>query len=509
MSAELARGARRSLRLIRTSYRRRGTSRGSGETAYLVYLVVFASITAFFPVARLVVLEMASPAVRAVLAEGVASGALLRSVALGCALFGAAFVALSTVRGPIAASPFMISLLIDGPFPRRRSLLRPFAVALGFVALGFAAAGAVIGAGLGGGSALWFGTAAGAFAGALLAWCWLAGLYLRGRAWVLALALVLWGVLGMLVPEASPWGAVGFAMLGSGGALLVVAAISLLLALSVPPMLDRLSSEELRTQAFTWQTAGDAAGLGDFATAIGSLQARATHFRGVHAVRDLRLGTLFFVRDLIAALRTPMRFGFSVSAMGVLPFAAVWVLGVQAAAPALVGAALTIAAYLALGGLTDGYAHAAGTAGAPSIYGWSTRKLFLLHSILPLVLGIAGAVLGWVAATPMVVDRAPFSLLGPLLLSVPLMLAMCVAARAYDSVKGPLPVVLTTPISSPAGDPGLLLQLAWRADALIYVAVLGAAAIYLELRAPLAGAAIAVLGLAFFAFGALRRMRQL
>src|SRR5690606_1048322 len=60
-----------------------------------------------------------------------------------------------------------------------------------------------------------------------------------------------------------------------------------------------------------------------------------------------------------------------------------------------------------------------------------------------------------------------------------LLVAMiAVAARAYDSLKGPIPVVLaTTPIASPAGDPGIVLQLIWRADALLLAVIGGAAAV--------------------------------
>ncbi len=83
----------------------------------------------------------------------------------------------------------------------------------------------------------------------------------------------------------------------------------------------------------------------------------------------------------------------------------------------------------------------------------------------------------------------------------PLLLLLAVAVRAYDSAKGPLPLLLLTPVPSPLGDLSSVTVSIWEADALIITTVAGAAAVAMAGASPVrllaaAGALAGVLILA-------------
>src|SRR5699024_6273432 len=128
--------------------------------------------------------------------------------------------------------------------------------------------------------------------------------------------------------------------------------------------------------------------------------------------------------------------------------------------PAAVGAGIS---YAALGVFTDGLRHAAETAAAPPLYRYSTAGLYGLHAILPALWAIACTLIG--------ASLAPAGTSLGLVISMGSLALFVVAARVYDSAKGPLPPVLLTPISTPAGDLSGLLVIAWQADALLIVTI--------------------------------------
>ena len=263
-------------------------------------------------------------------------------------------------------------------------------------------------------------------------------------------------------------------------------------------MLDRLLPAALGTQAAAWDRAGNSAGLGDFATALGSVRADPSRLRSARAIRRLPLVPLFFVRDLVGAARTPVRFAVACAAL-----ATCGALGSWGSATLSSGVSVAVCAflagfggYLALSALTDAFRHDAVAAGAPALCGVATPRLFALHAVFPavtapLLVSVGGAIGGG-------------SVLGACLVGL-----VAVAARAFNSLKGPLPVLLaTTPIWSPAGDPGIIFQLLWRADALLYASAAAAAVHLLARSQPLAATGVAAAAALLLVGGTRRRIAR-
>ncbi|MGO3146835.1 MAG: hypothetical protein ACTIJ6_04050 [Leucobacter sp.] len=496
-------------RRVRTAYRLRESRTGNGDIAYLLYAVLLVIVTAISPLVRAIVLELRSESVQEVVTSVVASGAGIR---IGVAMVGialASFAALGAVRGPVAPTPFFVTILADAPGPRSATLGHSFRVALAIGVLLGAAVGALLGATWGGFTAVWVGAGLGALGAVPTIWIWLAGQLLESRAWVLATALV--GVSGLgawalsiEILNALDWRAQVWGM----GALL---GMCVLMLMATPALLRRLSSRQLLAQAYAWETVGAAAGLGDFATALGSLRAKPAAFRRVRAVRTLLLPALFMVRDLIGAIRTPARFSVSCIGPVLCQFGGLTMLAQSTSARTdsaqwAICAAAALGCYFALSGVTDGFRHAAESAGTTAQYGMNTRTLYLLHSLFPLVLGLVTVGLAW--GLSMLMGSHPQDL-GKAILGGAVGVCVIVAARAYDSLKGPMPVVLaTTPISSPAGDPGIIFQLVWRADALLLATAGGAAALHFAITAASSGVWISICVLAWCAYGIHRRIAR-
>lgn len=509
--------AARRLRLLRSMYRSRGSQRPRVDLAYLVYLLVFATITAFFPIARAIVLALLSPSAADVLRAAAETGDGARAVALIAGLLTVAAAGLGAIRGPVAPSPFFVALLAGGPLPRQISLGGPFRASLAVLLVVLAASAALLGAGIGGAVAASMTvdiirSAGAALAlGCVIAAVWLAGQVLGPRAWwiaaPLALAVALTAAAALPVADAvlwaTPWGLAGLATFGSAAALSLLALLATAALLGVRPLLGVLREEALLAQARSWEVAAVSAGLGDFQAALGSLRAQPGRFRRLRAVRRLPLLALFLVRDLVGAARTPVRLALSLlvlatGAAGVAAVAgAVGITGSpDTAAPALLGAAWGMLCHVGAGGLADGFRHAADTAGSPALYRWGTGRLYLLHAGFPTIAVALVVLVGGAALRP---DAG-------LLLLVALVALVGVVSRAFDSLKGPLPVVLTTPIPSPAGDPSILFQLLWRADALVAAGGVGALAIHLGASNALTGAGAACAGIIALALLARRRI---
>lgn len=467
----------RTLGRVRKRFRRRGTRRDRGDNGYLAYALLMVGVTALFPVVRALVLFAASDGAREAFAATLGAPGGWRPVAGAAGAVLVALAGLGPMRGPVAPSGFWVTLLAAGPIPARLALARHLSAALGLVAVLLSSLGALAGIASGGGAGpILIAADAGAAFAVISACAWLAGQLLGPRSWLLAAALAALVATSLALGwTLTPWGLAGLAVLGNGAALVVLWALALACLAAVPALLSRLRPEALLQQADAWERVGTSAGLGDISTALGALRSAPSQLRGVRAVRALAPFRLFWVRDLVGAARTPVRLAVGAIALAVLgALGAVGSLGAVGAAAgplsaaghlpaATAGAVLGGGVYLALSTLTDGFRHAAVASGAPALYGVSTARLFALHAGLPVSLGVllvaVGAGLVSAAAVP----------------GVALATLVAVSARAFGALKGPMPVLLaTTPISSPAGDPGIIFQLLWRADALLFATAAGA-----------------------------------
>ncbi|OUE20476.1 hypothetical protein BFL34_01291 [Clavibacter michiganensis] len=495
---------RRVLRTVRSLRLERGGA-SPMDLAYTVYAGALTVLIVGIPVLRAIVLELAEPVAAAALrAQGPTAAAATAGLAATVLLVAGG------ARGPALLSPFLTATLAGSGLSRAAVLARPFArAALGLAAIsGLAAllpglASLVAGDADPGLVAAW--TAAGALVGVILAGCWLAGQRLGAAGRAVGGAVLLGSAaLAVLVPTAIvPWTAVRALFPGAGtgrgawplpadvGTALGVLAVLALAALAAAPvLLGGLRGPELLAQAQRWQTATTLATTGDLAMAAGGFRPVPRIGRGWGAVRGRSQVALVARRDLVGALRTPVRAAsacLGVAASGVLLAVALDGHGTGRVIPA-VGAALV--GFLALGVGADGFRHVVDVASAPPLYGIPTGRLLLLHAVLPSVAGVACvlagagiAVAGGSGATALVVAPAVTLLL--------------VVVRAFDAAKGPLPLAVMAPVVTPAGDASALVIAAWQADALLLaggsaLAVVSAAAAV----GPLGAALVLPLGLA-------------
>ncbi len=462
------------LRTVRRIHSARGEGRDSKDVVFLVYASLLIGVIVAYPAVRALALQLARPEVVAVFEEPQTRAV----VGLVCALVLAGLAASGRLRGPVTPSPLFVTLLGATDLPRSLTLRREF----GFSALLVTTATTVVGVLLAG--VLVAGHAATAVrAGAFVLACgclglvgailWLGGQSARPGRWWLPVALLLaGGVLGWAFPPAMavlPWGWIGLLWPASSSvAVWPLAGWVLVSAVSVrwvPRLLDALDGERLLDDAERWRSAGTAAAAGDVAHALGSLRARPTIGRRWNAAGGGPAAVRFLRRDLVAGLRTPGRVVIALATMVVG-----WTLVASSAgssigwAPAMAGAALV---YLAVGVFADGFRHAAEAASAPVLYGYRTARLYLLHAVLPALIGYVTALAGWVVAVAAGAPPAAAATLAGLLVPV------LVLVRAYDSAKGDLPVVLLTPVPTPTGDLSALAVLGWEADALIVAALAG------------------------------------
>ncbi len=132
--------------------------------------------------------------------------------------------------------------------------------------------------------------------------------------------------------------------------------------------------------------------------------------------------------------------------------------------PAIAGPLL---GYLALGVWCDGYRNVIETAGHVTLYGVNRLTLLLFHTTLPLacVLVLAGS------------GIAVGVSIGAPLLAVPTVIVshvFLIMVRLFDCAKGPMPISLLAPVSTPFGDLSGLTIAYWQADALVISVVITA-----------------------------------
>lgn len=489
--------------------RGRGSGRGhSSGIAYNLYVGLLLVPLVGLPVARGLALGLSSPAVLAALQAPAAVGVV--GLVLGLLLAGLAW--LGVVLGPVGVEPAQVRLLAETDLARHRALARPFLVgALGLGAGLVGAAAVLCGVLLAAGtatlaSAVPFLVACAVFA-LVAAVVWLAGQAAEPRAaGLLGAVLAGAGLLGLLVPAARialPWAWVAAtwpsAPSSAVGALVPLAVVGVLAAVSTRPLLDRLRGPRLVAESTRWRSVRTAVLYGDVAHALGGLRARPSAGRRRHAIRALPAPWQALLRDLVGAARTPVRLAVGIAglatATGLLALAttiqAGWLL-------AMVGAGL---GYLSLGVVTDGFRHASEVSAAPRLYGWSTPALFVRHAAAPVAVVVAVAGVGLTVVSALGVAAAPVPVACVALLGV--------VARAYDSAKGPLPVVLLTPVPSPIGDLSSLSVSVWEADALLITMASGAAAVGWVHASSLLLVALSAAGAGLLLLALRRRLRRL
>ncbi|QOD44231.1 hypothetical protein [Clavibacter zhangzhiyongii] len=495
----------RALRAVRSIRLERGGA-SPMDLAYALYAGALTVLIVGIPVLRAVVLELAEPdAAAALLAHGPSAATAVAGLA------AAALVLAGGARGPALLSPFLTAALAGGDLPRAAVLARPFARAvLGSAALaGLVALLPGLGLLVAGRAEPWpvvAWTAGGALLGVVLAGCWLAGQRLTeagrgiGAAVLLGSALIAvlrptpvvpWSAVGTLFPGAAAGASAGAPSPGDAAVALAVLTASAVVALAVAPaLLGGLRGPDLRAQAQRWQTATTLATTGDLAMATGGFRPVPRIGRGWRAVGGGSPAALVLRRDLVGALRTPVR--AASACLGTAAVGALVALALDGAGSGLVmpAVAAALVGFLALGVGADGFRHVVDVSSAPPLYGIPTGRLLLLHGALPAAAGVACAlagagiaVAGGAGATALVV--------------APAVVLLLVVIRAFDAAKGPLPLEVMAPVVTPAGDASALVIAAWQADALLLaggsvLAVVSAASTV----GPLGAALVLPLGLA-------------
>ncbi|MWV59938.1 hypothetical protein [Rathayibacter sp. VKM Ac-2754] len=434
---------------VHSAYRSRAGRRSAG--AYSGYLAAMLLLVVVLPTARAIALALVDPAVGRALAE--ADLVALVSLVAGAALPAA--VVLGRARGPAVDEPHPIALLLETEARRWLVLRRAVAVS-GTVALTGVALAAVAVA-LASGSPLLPAALAGAAFGVAVTVAALAGQCLApSRSAALAAGLALSALVALLLPGAAritPGGLVALAVAGPPtaalGAALAVVALAVLVLPVAPRLLDSASGPTLLAQSRRWRAAVTGAATGDIADSLSGYRSLPRRNRGVHAVRVGPFALTVVVRDAIGALRTPGRS----AAAGLALLAAGVAVAVAAVAPpsllAVPAAAAGVLAYLGAGVWSDGFRHAAETAGQTAFVAPPPLELLLLHGMLPLVLAVALAVLG-AALVP-----------GAALAPAVAVALVAVAARAMDATRGALPPALLSPVPLPIGDGAGAVVLLW------------------------------------------------
>jgi hypothetical protein len=263
------------------------------------------------------------------------------------------------------------------------------------------------------------------------------------------------------------WAAAAYPSEGS-----LIAAVSLLvfgvlvLGVAVARM-ERLRRPDLEAQAQRWDTAQVFASTFDLGAASAVYQARPRLFRTMHAVRRVRSHVVrFFLRDALGAVRTPLR-----ATMGAASLTAAGIIIGWGLTPTVFwGAAAGVLVYLGMGPVSDGLRHAVAMSADLPLYGISDRLLVACHTTFPgfcavFLVGVGSIVAGMADGNSVAGVQLISSVVATVTLSI--------TVRVVTSLKGPMPIALLAPVSTPMGDVGAVTRLLWLFDGLLLAALSG------------------------------------
>lgn len=436
---------------VRTLFRSRAAA-PRRPRGYVGYLTAMTVLVVVLPVARAVaLLAVQAGAARACPPE--AAVAVLAGFALPAA------VLLGRVRGPAVSEPHTTAVLLATDLRRWHVLRRPVLVAAAVLLVAAAVASTLVA--LTTAAAVPLAVSGGVAFAVLLALAWLAGQCLPRRlAAALAAVLAALALLALPLPgllPLTPGGLVAAAASGPDSlrAAIVLCALAAALLPTAPRLLDVARGPALLAQARQWSSTTRLGLTGDLAESLDGYRALPCWGRGLRAVRVAPFALAVPVRDAVGALRTPGRSALAVLALTAAGAAVVVAAVVPSSILAVPASLAGLLAYLGAGVWSDGFRHAAATAGQPALLAPPPFELLLLHGLLPTILAVGCAVIG--------------ALLTVLLLSgsagaVPLACVtavVAVAARAMDATRGPLPPTLLGPIPLPIGDAAGAVVLLW------------------------------------------------
>jgi hypothetical protein len=466
-------------------------ARTGRERAFLVYLAVICLLAVVAPLARALWVTVTSTASVAALTSPAASlvAGLLAGALWAVALF------LGGHRGPALLPPFLTFTLVGSDLPRwgvfRRPLVRAcLCLALATTLAATICVGSLFNHGLVAVSGVILFSAAGLLVGLIAFVLWLAGQVFPRMATVAGLTIVALGALGIAVPGlrvALPWGWVGLAYRAPGAAagflaLAPLLALTVALLACVPIMLERIRLDDAAAQSARWDATVSHALSLDLNAASSLYQARPRVGRRFRAVRPSgRLFWVFPLRDAVGAARTPGRFLAGAAALagsGILmslalsppPWGPSW-------AP-LFGGLSGLLMFAGMGPITDGIRHAAQVASDLPIYGVGDRYLVLAHSVMPLAVSLLISVSSAVVlqGTMQGIVSGPVVNTGTVIgagVATVILGVLVLGTRISNAFKGPMPLLLLTPLPSPLGDPMPVFRLAWALDGLLLAAMTG------------------------------------
>lgn len=449
-----------------------------GDKAYALYVFLLLAVIVIVPIVSALWVVASSPTGLTVLSSADASAAVSLTVA---ALWGGALLA-GRKRGPALLPPFLLHALNASSIRRALTLRRPVLRSAAVIIAAHAAGAVLVGMALRGDGhiQLWYMgvfAAAASAAGVVTTALWLVGQVFPRAAFPIALTVLLLAGISSSMPQMfafTPWGFVGATYPLGESDVFSLAGVTVLATVSIvmtPVLLGRLTGTQLMTQATQWERATAFSFSFDFRAATSVYEAEPQLGRSIRAITPSRHRWItFFLRDAAGQARTPGR-----SLGAIIATAAAGALIALSFMPGSPSALLTgiagVMLYSATGPLTKGLQHAASVAGDYPLYGIGDRHLVLLHALFPLIVLLA--VITMSATVTAFAIGAP---LGTALAGVSAVGILALVLRLGSALKGPLPPSLLTPVSTPAGDLGIIMQIGWAfSDPLI--AALGALSI--------------------------------
>jgi hypothetical protein len=454
--------------------------RSGGDKAYAFYAFLLVAAIVIVPIVRALWIMASSPTGLAVLASTDASSAMSM---IAATLWGGAML-VGRKRGPALLPPFLLHALSDSGIHRALTLRRPVLRSSTIIVAACAGGAVLVGMALltdsyAHLSNVMFFVASALATGVVTATLWLIGQVFPRTAPPIALAVLGFAGISLSVPQilaVTPWGWVGATYPIAGSSVFSMAGVAVLAAASIimiPVLLNRLTGMQLSKQASQWERAATSSSSLDFRAATAVYAAEPQIGRNIRAITPSRhRWATFFLRDVVGQVRMPGQLLGTITATVIA--GALITLSLLPGAPAAFLAGIAgLVLYGATGPLTKGLQHAASVAGDYPLYGISDRHLVLLHVLFPLT-----ALLAFLATSATITAFASGAPLGVALAGAGAVGVLTLALRFGNALKGPLPPSLLTPINTPAGDIGIVMQIGWAlSDSLI--AMIGALTITL------------------------------